>query len=173
MTSNTRQRLIYLNHNSATMWPSAHLAPRLNSYAPIEDVERHSFDTNTAYTHDSTSKKPQKRNCITRKALCLLVADLVLFGVILHSLSPLISLLQHNEDLFSARVEVSSGHHLQSFTPEDPQIPRILHQTTKNETIPDIWVGPQESCLKAYSSFEYKVCSSPSLNMIYNVDVDF
>ncbi|RBR20132.1 uncharacterized protein FIESC28_05411 [Fusarium coffeatum] len=37
------------------------------------------------------------------------------------------------------------------------QIPRILHQTAKNETIPDIWVDSQESCLTTYSSYEYKL----------------
>ncbi|KAJ4329051.1 CSG1/SUR1-like protein [Fusarium piperis] len=36
------------------------------------------------------------------------------------------------------------------------QIPRILHQTCKNQTIPEIWAEPQKSCLKAYSNFEYK-----------------
>ena len=43
------------------------------------------------------------------------------------------------------------------------QIPRILHQTAKNETIPDIWVDSQESCLTTYSSYEYKVCIRISL----------
>ncbi|KAI3572432.1 nucleotide-diphospho-sugar transferase, partial [Fusarium oxysporum f. sp. albedinis] len=44
-----------------------------------------------------------------------------------------------------------------SFTPKDHQIPRILHQTTKSETIPAIWVDSQESCLKAYANYEYKL----------------
>ncbi|KAF4951249.1 hypothetical protein FSARC_12976 [Fusarium sarcochroum] len=153
------------------MWPNAHhLISPPNNYEPIEDEERQSSDSNTAHTHDQSPWKPQKLMPITRKTLCLLIADLVLFGIILHLLSPLISLLQHNDELFSARVKVSSGHLPKSFTPKDPQIPRILHQTTKNGTIPSIWVGPQESCFKAYSSYEYKVRCS--IDLMCRVDVD-
>ncbi|KAL2670710.1 hypothetical protein Neosp_014509 [[Neocosmospora] mangrovei] len=56
--------------------------------------------------------------------------------------------------MFSAHVNVTlqdqpqHGH-------SSRQIPRILHQTCKNETIPEMWAESQKSCLKAYSDFEY------------------
>ncbi|KAH6957478.1 nucleotide-diphospho-sugar transferase [Fusarium avenaceum] len=89
--------------------------------------------------------------------MCLFIADLILFGVILHTLSPLISLLQHNQELFPARFQVTNGQLPMPFTRGDHQIPRILHQTTKDENIPIIWVDSQKSCLKAYPNFEYKL----------------
>lgn len=48
-------------------------------------------------------------------------------------------------------------------TPESwqPKIPRILHQTTATNEIPDMWVESQKSCMDAYSDFEYKVVQSP------------
>ncbi|RKK52790.1 hypothetical protein BFJ69_g17861 [Fusarium oxysporum] len=133
------------------------LTSRLNNYEPIQDEERRSSDSTMEYAHTTSPWKPPRFMSCTRTALSLFIADLGLFGVILHSLSPLISLLQHNQDMFPARVKVTSGHLPKSFTPRDHQIPRILHQTTKSETIPAIWVDSQKSCLKAYANYEYKL----------------
>jgi hypothetical protein len=42
---------------------------------------------------------------------------------------------------------------------ERPQlIPKIIHQTYKNESIPEHWKGPQQSCLDLHPDYEYKVC---------------
>ncbi|KAF4969426.1 hypothetical protein FSARC_3357 [Fusarium sarcochroum] len=45
----------------------------------------------------------------------------------------------------------------QPATRPSSQIPRILHQTCKNETVPEIWADSQKSCLEAYSDYEYKL----------------
>ncbi|KAM0342531.1 hypothetical protein ACHAPU_009505 [Fusarium lateritium] len=132
-------------------------APRSNHYQRIDDEERRSFDPTSDGPYDSSLPKTSRCTKITRKAVRLLVADLVLLGIILHILSPLISLLQRNQELFSARFAITNGHASKSSTSVDHQIPRILHQTTKNDTIPTIWASSQASCLKAYSNYEYKL----------------
>jgi mannosyltransferase OCH1-like enzyme len=41
---------------------------------------------------------------------------------------------------------------------EKPQlIPKIIHQTYINESIPQHWKGPQQSCLDLHPDYEYKV----------------
>ncbi|KAH7246920.1 nucleotide-diphospho-sugar transferase [Fusarium solani] len=82
--------------------------------------------------------------------------DLALFGLLLYSIRDLFFLLRHNKEMFSAHVNVTlqdQPKHVHS----SRQIPRILHQTCKNETIPEMWAESQQSCLKAYSDFEYKL----------------
>ncbi|KAK9494304.1 nucleotide-diphospho-sugar transferase [Lipomyces doorenjongii] len=45
----------------------------------------------------------------------------------------------------------------------NPQlIPKILHQTWKNETVPEMWRAAQESCLKSHADFEYKLWTDES-----------
>lgn len=95
-----------------------------------------------------------------RKALIyLLFIDFVIISLLIHLFAPLITLLIRNEELFGARLTFhgndTPGH-------DDPSserrtIPRILHQTTANETIPEQWVGPQMACREAYSDYSYKV----------------
>ena len=92
-------------------------------------------------------------------AACLLLADLIIVGQLLILFEPLISLLRRNEELFGPRVALAQynpepGHHSRRQI-----IPRILHQTSASQAIPDKWVRSQHSCKEAYAGFEYKVCS--------------
>ena len=89
----------------------------------------------------------------------LLLVDLMIFGLLLHTFEPLITLLRRNEELFSPRVVLSSPKTLHDYnrTIQLSHIPLILHQTTATEKIPDHWVQSQNSCKQAYSDFEYKV----------------
>lgn len=101
-----------------------------------------------------------------RKAtVLLLLIDLMVVGLLLQNLEPLIVLLRRNEELFGSRVALhttySPGARLQTTTSYD--IPRILHQTTATETIPDKWMKSQRSCKDAYSDFEYKVVTPLAL----------
>lgn len=97
---------------------------------------------------------------LRRVAVYLLLVDLMLVWLLLYSLDPLITLLRRNEDLFGARVALSrtdtpgGGRHS-----DRHNIPRILHQTCANETIPHKWVDSQQRCKEVHSDFEYKVCS--------------
>lgn len=38
-------------------------------------------------------------------------------------------------------------------------IPKIIHQTYINSTIPERWKEPQQSCIAQHPDYEYKVCS--------------
>jgi mannosyltransferase OCH1-like enzyme len=91
----------------------------------------------------------------------LLVIDLAIVGMLLYTLEPLITLLTRNEELFTPTVILprnnTSGAPYYSDDQSRPKIPRILHQTTANSTIPDKWVLSQRSCIETYSEFEYKV----------------
>lgn len=91
----------------------------------------------------------------------LLVVDLAIVGALLYTLEPLITLLRRNEDLFTPTVTLplngTAGASYYSGDLDRQKIPRILHQTTANSTIPDKWVKSQQSCRETYSDFEYKV----------------
>ena len=93
---------------------------------------------------------------LKRAAVCLLLVDLVLVMLLVRSLEPLITLLRRNEELFGARFTVSHDAYSSKHSTQH-KIPRILHQTCANETIPSVWVNSQRSCKEAYSDFEYKV----------------
>uniref|UniRef100_A0A060TCZ9 ARAD1D39600p n=1 Tax=Blastobotrys adeninivorans TaxID=409370 RepID=A0A060TCZ9_BLAAD len=41
-------------------------------------------------------------------------------------------------------------------------IPKIIHQTYKNESIPDIWKGPQQSCLDLHPDYTYMMWTDES-----------
>lgn len=141
------------------MWFHAHrLTSCPNHYELIDSVERQSSDSTSDQLHKSSSWRVPRFISSKHKISLLFIADLVLLGFILHILSPLISLLRHNKELFPARVSITSSDVPKSFTSRDDQIPRILHQTTKNDTIPSIWADSQASCLKIYSNYEYMVC---------------
>lgn len=93
---------------------------------------------------------------LRRAFLILLVIDLTVFGLLLHLLQPLFLLLRKNQEMFGPTVHLLEHD---DNTPESwqPKIPRILHQTTATNEIPDMWVESQKSCKDAYSDFEYKL----------------
>jgi mannosyltransferase OCH1-like enzyme len=94
----------------------------------------------------------------------LLLIDLIMVGLLLQALEPLITLLRRNEELFGPRVALSGPDASDAWDQTDRpnKIPRILHQTTATDTVPDKWVHSQRSCKEAYSDFEYKVDISPT-----------
>ncbi|RSL50219.1 hypothetical protein CEP53_008882 [Fusarium sp. AF-6] len=123
---------------------------RLSGYQRLDDQERQQDPERGCW--------PPKRPRFTKPGwttTCLILVDLALFGLLLYSLRDLFSLLRHNKEMFIPHVNLT----LQGQEPahSSRQIPRILHQTCKNETIPEMWAEPQQSCLKAYSGFEYKL----------------
>lgn len=99
------------------------------------------------------------RTLVPRKvSLYLFLIDFVIISTLLYIFAPLITLLVRNEELFGARLTFD-GKGSQEEPPRQT-IPRILHQTTANETIPKQWEGPQQACRDAYSDFDYKVRST-------------
>jgi hypothetical protein len=128
---------------------------RFAGYQKLEDQESQLQEPERGCLGQWPTKRPRftKPGWTT---ICLILVDLALFGLLLYSIRDLFFLLRHNKEMFSAHVNVTlqdQPKHVHS----SRQIPRILHQTCKNETIPEMWAESQQSCLKAYSDFEYKV----------------
>lgn len=83
----------------------------------------------------------------------------MIVGLLLLAFEPLITLLRRNEELFGPRVTLSGPDTSDALPQTDRpnKIPRILHQTTATDIIPDKWVQSQRSCKEAYADFDYKV----------------
>lgn len=112
-------------------------------------------------------RRPKKRFLRNKKlATCLLIIDLILVWLLVRTLNPLITLLLRNEELFGARVAVSQHSNASkswhTATGHNHKIPRILHQTCPNQTVPQKWVDSQRSCRETYSDFEYKLWTDES-----------
>lgn len=101
---------------------------------------------------------------LKKTSVWLLLLDSLLVILLVRTLDPLITLLRRNEELFGARFTVSQEEETSVSSKHSPQhkIPRILHQTCANDTVPSVWVNSQHSCKEAYSDYEYKVCSQTS-----------
>ncbi|KAL6855651.1 nucleotide-diphospho-sugar transferase [Trichoderma novae-zelandiae] len=92
-------------------------------------------------------------------AFMLLLVDLSIVCLLVYSLEPLITLLRRNDELFSPRIVIPRNDSWGSSHFDDdmshPRIPRILHQTTPNTTIPEKWAKSHHSCQETYADFEY------------------
>lgn len=94
---------------------------------------------------------------VRRSTLLFFVIVALIVTYLVHSVSTLITLLFED---FSAdaihRSELSFGN--SSVHENKPQlIPRIIHQTCKNDTIPVIWREAQKSCLRLHDGYKYMV----------------
>ncbi|KAF7559247.1 hypothetical protein G7046_g4908 [Stylonectria norvegica] len=126
------------------------------TYDALYDDER-SWDSRKPFCPAPRNYKDYLRFPRLRKAaLWLILTDIVIFGILIAAFWPLITLLTRNEELFGPRFSVSPNDAPDAWSrPSERRIPRILHQTTANTTIPEKWVESQQSCINAYSNFEY------------------
>lgn len=93
-----------------------------------------------------------------RKGVILfLVVNLVIIGFLVNSVFTLITLLF--EDCSKDAIQSVDIPALNSvIIDQRPQlIPKIIHQTWQNETIPEKWQEAQQSCVDLHSDYEYKV----------------
>jgi mannosyltransferase OCH1-like enzyme len=89
-------------------------------------------------------------------ALFLLINFLIL-GYILNSVFTLITLLFEDckaDAILSSEIP-APGSELIGKGPQ--YIPRIIHQTWANDSIPEKWRKAQKSCLDLHGDYEYKV----------------
>ncbi|KAF8245096.1 hypothetical protein K440DRAFT_587551, partial [Wilcoxina mikolae CBS 423.85] len=93
-----------------------------------------------------------------RRGLVLfLLANLVILGVLVHSVFTLLTLLFEDcsADAIPA-IDIPAPNSEQiAHLPQ--YIPRIIHQTWANESIPEKWQEAQKSCLKLHGDYEYKL----------------
>ncbi|KAM0215317.1 hypothetical protein ACHAPA_004035 [Fusarium lateritium] len=115
------------------------------------------FDEERLDWAPSVPKKYMRLLKPRRSAVILILIDFLIVAILVKAFWPLITLLRRNEELFGARLTLPLND--TSFAPTLPEqqtIPRIFHQTSANETVPEAWKDLVKSCRDAYSDFEYK-----------------
>ena len=92
-----------------------------------------------------------------RSVLVFLLVALVIIFLLVRSVWTLLSLLIEDGSADAIhRTELPSTN--SSLIEQRPQIiPKIIHQTYKNETIPEVWVNAQQSCIDLHPDYEYIV----------------
>jgi mannosyltransferase OCH1-like enzyme len=92
-----------------------------------------------------------------RGLFIFLLVNLIIISVLVRSVSTLLSLLVEDAAADAIhRAELPSPN--SSLIEQRPQIiPKIIHQTYKNETIPEVWVEAQQSCIDLHPDYEYIV----------------
>ncbi|KAF9884334.1 hypothetical protein FE257_001847 [Aspergillus nanangensis] len=90
-----------------------------------------------------------------RGPLLFIVVTLVILSLLLRSVFTLLSLLVEDASADAIhRAELPSPN--SSLIEHRPQvIPKIIHQTYKNETIPEVWMEAQQSCIDLHPDYEY------------------
>lgn len=89
--------------------------------------------------------------------LIFLVINLIVIGVLVRNVWTLLELLvvDGSEDRIS-RAELPAPN--SGSISERPQlIPKIIHQTYINESIPEVWQDAQRSCIELHEDYEYKL----------------
>jgi hypothetical protein len=95
-----------------------------------------------------------------RGVLIFLIVNLLIISFLVRSVFTLLSLLVEDASADAIRhAELPSPN--SSLIEQRPQIiPKIIHQTYKNETIPEVWREAQKSCIDLHPDYEYIVCAS-------------
>ncbi|KAJ4251448.1 CSG1/SUR1-like protein [Fusarium torreyae] len=125
--------------------------------APANDSKTPYDEERLEWAKPSVPKKYLRLPRLRRAAVILLLIDIIIVVVLVKAFEPLITLLRRNEELFGARLTLPLND--TSFGPDLPEqqtIPRIFHQTSANETVPEAWTHLVQSCKDAYSEYEYK-----------------
>jgi mannosyltransferase OCH1-like enzyme len=92
-----------------------------------------------------------------RGILIFLISTIVVLGFAVHHVWTLLELLvvDGKEDAI-LRAELPAPN--SGAISERPQlIPKIIHQTYINESVPEHWKAPQQSCIDLHPDYEYKV----------------
>ncbi|KAL1304472.1 hypothetical protein AAFC00_003463 [Neodothiora populina] len=92
-----------------------------------------------------------------RPVLLFLLLNLAIVGFLLHSVWTLLSLLivDGSADAISRAELPAPGSDLIDGRPQ--MIPKIIHQTYINDSIPQVWQDPQASCIALHPDWEYKL----------------
>lgn len=133
-----------------------------DNYEKIPDEETPSGPPSPVTEQQTFKTKISHLRRPSKTLITLLLIDFTILFALICILQPLISLLLHNQELFGTHIDLSQAEQSSPGKGEGPQIPRIFHQTCKNETIPPMWAEAQASCLDTYSDYEYKLWTDES-----------
>lgn len=92
-----------------------------------------------------------------RRGIALfLLAVVCVLGLLVHQVWSLLALLvvDGRQDAIM-KEDVPSSEFTEASPPDGQLIPKILHQTYKNASIPERWQGPQQSCIDLHSDWDY------------------
>jgi len=102
------------------------------------------------------------------KLLIFLLLNVLVLGFLVRQVWTLMSLLvvDGSDDAIS-RAELPAPN--SDMIEKMPQIiPKIIHQTYKNESIPEVWQEAQKSCIEMHKDYEYKVRETVGLSSSRN-----
>lgn len=89
--------------------------------------------------------------------IAFLIVNLIVIGFLVNAVFTLITLLFEDcsaDAIHSSEIPAPNS----ILIDQRPQlIPKIIHQTWQNETIPEKWQAAQQSCVDLHSDYEYKV----------------
>lgn len=92
-----------------------------------------------------------------RGLLVFLVINLIVIAILIHSVFTLLSLLIEDgaaDAIHRADIPAPNSPLIET----RPQlIPKIIHQTYINDSIPAIWESARQSCIDLHEDYEYKV----------------
>ncbi|KAJ5831762.1 hypothetical protein N7474_000073 [Penicillium riverlandense] len=90
-----------------------------------------------------------------RGLLIFILINLLILSLLVRNVSTLLSLLLEDAVADAIhRAELPPPN--SSMIEQRPQIiPKIIHQTYKSETIPEVWVDAQQSCIDLHPDYEY------------------
>lgn len=93
-----------------------------------------------------------------RGVLIFLVINLIIIAVLIHSVFTLLSLLVEDGAADAIRhADIPAPN--SPLVKDRPQfIPKIIHQTYVNDSIPEVWKEAQQSCIDLHEDYDYKVC---------------
>ena len=93
-----------------------------------------------------------------RGVTIFLIVVLLILTFVVRNVFTLLSLLIEDASADAIhRAELPSPN--SSLIEQRPQIiPKIIHQTYKNESIPEVWKVAQQSCIDLHPDYQYIVC---------------
>ena len=95
------------------------------------------------------------------KVAIFLLINLLVVAFLVRSVWTLLSLLVvdgSNDAILRAELPAPNSDMIDKM----PQVvPKIIHQTYKNTSIPEVWRAAQESCLSLHKDYEYIVRPRP------------
>jgi len=92
-----------------------------------------------------------------RGLLCLLLINFAFIGVVVHYVFTLITLLFDDcsaDAIHSVDIPPPNSALIDA---RPKLIPKIIHQTWANDSIPEVWQEAQKSCLDLHQGYEYKL----------------
>ncbi len=101
-----------------------------------------------------------------RALLIFFLINILIVAFLVHACFTLLSLLLEDgaKDAIH-RAEIPAPN--SPLIDNRPQlIPKIIHQTYINETIPEKWRVAQQSCIDLHADYEYRVCHTSELAMV-------